>query len=110
LFDEDFSVRNIGNVLSHLAVKVRNKGGGAKVVGVVKADIVTCFLLRFECHFLNSFFEGWDGFAVVSNMGTDKICVWLSIYSFHLDLWKYFQGYIISRNGTVTAIPCEMRL
>ena len=68
LLHEDLSVRDVSHVLSHLAVKVRNKDGGAEVVGVVKADALTCFLHYFEHHFLTLFLWSWDGFAVVSNM------------------------------------------
>ena len=47
LLDEYFAVRDVGDVLGHLAVDVRHEGGGAKVIDVVEADIVVHFSHRF---------------------------------------------------------------
>ena len=68
LLDEDLAVRNVGHVLSDLAVDVRDEGGGAEVIDVVEADISS----RFPRHFLG----GWHGFAIVSDKGglTKYVC------------------------------------
>ena len=47
LLDEDFAVRDVGDVLGDLAVDVRDEGGGAEVIDVVEADIS----LHFSHHF-----------------------------------------------------------
>ena len=47
LLDEDFAVRDVGDVLGDLAVDVGDKGGGAEVIDVVEADIIVLFSHRF---------------------------------------------------------------
>ena len=47
LLDEDFAVRDVGDVLGDLAVDVRDEGGGAEVIDVVEADIVVLFSHHF---------------------------------------------------------------